>query len=253
MTGGAAGPFAGKVVVVTGATRGLGREICNGFAAAGASVAVSSRKADACEQVAADLAGTYGVATLPRACHVGHWDELPGLVDDVLARFGRVDVLVNNAGMSPVYRSLSDVSEELFDKIVAVNLKGPFRLSALVADSMLRTGGGAIVNIGSAAADLPTADEVPYAAAKAGLQSMTAGMARAYGPSVRVNCVVAGPFLTDVSEHWDKAAFQEKSERDFALRRGGQPHEIVGAVLYLAGASAGFTTGAMLHVDGGYR
>ena len=242
----------GRVALVTGATRGLGRAMVDGFAQAGADVVVVSRKADACEQVAKQLAADYGVETLPRAAHVGRWSELDGLVDDAYDRFGRVDVLVNNAGMSPLYDSVESVSEELFDKVVAVNLKGPFRLAALVGTRMAAGDGGSIINISSAGALRPRADILPYAAAKAGLNALTQGMAYAFGPSVRCNAIVAGTFMTDVSSSWDMDAFNARAQA-FALQRGGQPDEIVGAALYLASDASSYTTGSLLTVDGGQR
>ena len=242
----------GRVALVTGATRGLGRAMVDGFAQAGADVVVVSRKADACEQVAKQLAADYGVETLPRAAHVGRWAELDGLVEDAYDRFGRVDVLVNNAGMSPLYDSVDSVSEELFDKVVAVNLKGPFRLAALVGTRMAAGDGGSIINISSAGALRPRADILPYAAAKAGVNALTQGMAYAFGPSVRCNAIVAGTFMTDVSSSWDMDAFNARAQA-FALQRGGQPDEIVGAALYLASDASSYTTGSLLTVDGGQR
>ncbi|HET9900254.1 MAG TPA: glucose 1-dehydrogenase [Actinomycetes bacterium] len=242
----------GRVALVTGATRGLGRAMVDGFAQAGADVVVVSRKADACEQVAKQVAADYGVETLPRAAHVGRWAELDGLVEDAYDRFGRVDVLVNNAGMSPLYDSVDSVSEELFDKVVAVNLKGPFRLAALVGTRMAAGDGGSIINISSAGALRPRADILPYAAAKAGVNALTQGMAYAFGPSVRCNAIVAGTFMTDVSSSWDMDAFNARAQA-FALQRGGQPDEIVGAALYLASDASSYTTGSLLTVDGGQR
>jgi NAD(P)-dependent dehydrogenase (short-subunit alcohol dehydrogenase family) len=242
----------GRVALVTGATRGLGREIADGFARAGASIVVTSRKSDACEKVAAEIAEATGVATLPYAAHVGRWSELDGLVDAAYDRFGRVDVLVNNAGMSPLYDTVDSVSEDLFDKVVAVNLKGPFRLAALVGTRMAAGTGGSIINISSGGALRPRPDILPYAAAKAGLNALTMGMAYAFGPSVRCNAIVAGTFLTDVSASWDMDAFNVRAQA-FALQRAGQPDEIVGAALYLASDASSYTTGSLLTVDGGQR
>jgi NAD(P)-dependent dehydrogenase (short-subunit alcohol dehydrogenase family) len=163
---------------------------------------------------------------------------------------GHIDILVNNAGMAPLYEHLHEASEELFDKTIGVNLKGPFRLSALAADAMTATGGGSIINISSVAAMRPTQYEIPYAAAKAGLHLVTAGIALEYGPLVRANTIMAGPFLTDISEAWDMDAFTEFA-KSMPLRRGGQPDEIVGAALYFASDLSRYTTGAMLRVDGG--
>ena len=187
---------------------------------------------------------------MPYAVHVGHWDELDGLVDAAYEEFGHVDVLVNNAGMSPVYDNVVEVTETLFDKVIGVNLKGAFRLTALVGTRMASGTGGSIINISSAASTRPRPDVLPYAAAKAGLNALTAGFAHAFGPSVRCNAIMAGTFFTDVSKSWDMTAFETRAQR-FALRRGGQPSEIVGAALYLASDASSYTTGAVLPVDGG--
>ena len=243
-------PLAGKVALVTGGSRGLGRAMVLGFARAGADVIIASRKLDACEALARQVEAETGRQALPYACHVGHWSELDGLVDAAYARFGHVDVLVNNAGMSPVYPRVVDVTEELYDKVLDVNLKGPFRLTALVGTRMAAGDGGSIINISSTAAIHPGPATIPYSAAKAGVNAMTEAFAQAFGPKVRVNCIMPGPFLTDISKAWDMAAFERQAQQ-FALRRGGQPEEIVGAALYFASDASSFTTGAILRIDGG--
>jgi NAD(P)-dependent dehydrogenase (short-subunit alcohol dehydrogenase family) len=230
----------GKVALVTGGTRGLGREISAAFAAAGAAVIVSSRRAEACEEAAAALTAS-GAEAIGMACHVGHWSEVERLAEAAEAWKGGVDVLVNNAGMSPTYAELSDVSEELWDKVIGVNLLG---------EAMKRRGHGVIVNVSSTGAVRPTADIVPYSAAKAGLNAMTAALAGALGPEVRVNCIMPGPFHTDISSHWDLDRFGAIA-RSFPLRRGGRPEEIVGAALYLASDASSYTTGSVITVDGG--
>jgi NAD(P)-dependent dehydrogenase (short-subunit alcohol dehydrogenase family) len=240
----------GKVALVTGGSRGLGREMVLAMARAGADVAITSRKTESCEEVAAEVQATTGRRTFSYGCHVGHWDEVGELVDATYAEYGRVDVLVNNAGMSPLYPDLISVSEELFDKVIGVNLKGPFRLAALVGARMAGGNGGSIINVSSVAAIRPTPHELPYGAAKAGLENLTVGFAQAYGPTVRVNTIQCGPFYTDISEAWDK----ERAAQMFAaypLGRGGNPHEVVGAALYLASDASSFTTGTVLRVDGG--
>jgi len=238
-----------RVALITGATRGLGLTMAQAFAAAGAQVAVVSRKPEACEEVAAQLRES-GARASAFPCHVGHWDELEPLVERVYGELGRVDVLVNNAGMSPVYGALSEVSEELFDKVIAVNLKGPFRLGALVGERMVADGGGAIINVSSTGAVRPTRDIVPYAAAKAGVNAMTVGLADAFGPTVRVNAIMPGPFLTSIARGWDMEAFERRA-RSFPLRRAGEADEIAGAALYLASGASSYTTGTVLTVDGG--
>jgi NAD(P)-dependent dehydrogenase (short-subunit alcohol dehydrogenase family) len=242
----------GKVALVTGATRGLGRAIVDGFARGGADIIVTSRKAESCRAVANELAEATGVRTLAHAAHVGRWSDIEGLVDAAYAHFGRVDVLVNNAGMSPLYDTLTDVTEELFDKVLAVNLKGPFRLAVLMGKRMVEAGAGCIINVSSTGAVRPRPELLPYAAAKAGLNAITVGLAQALGPKVRVNGLMPGTFLTDVSRAWDPQAFAERAAT-FALRRGGEPDEMVGAALYLASAASSYTTGAILTVDGGQR
>jgi NAD(P)-dependent dehydrogenase (short-subunit alcohol dehydrogenase family) len=240
----------GKVALVTGGTRGLGRAMVSALAANGADVVVTSRDAEACRAVAKQLSEQSGRQAFARACHVGRWDEIGGLVDDVYAEMGRVDVLVNNAGISPLYAALDTVDEALFDKTVAVNLKGPFRLSALVGTRMAAGDGGSIISISSTAAVKPRPAYVPYAAAKAGLGALSEGLARTFGPKVRSNVVMAGPFQTDITANWDWDVFHARV-KEFALGRIGQPEEIVGAVLYLASDASSYTTGTVLSVDGG--
>jgi NAD(P)-dependent dehydrogenase (short-subunit alcohol dehydrogenase family) len=238
-----------RVVVVTGATAGLGRAMVTAFARCGAEVVVVSRRGEACEAVAAEIREAGGRA-VARTCHVGHWDELEPLVDGIYEELGRIDVLVNNAGSSPVYGRLSDVSEELWDKTLALNLKGPFRLSALVGERMATGDGGSILNVSSVGSIRPTRDIVPYAAAKAGLNAITVALADALGPKVRVNAILPGPFLTRISEAWDARVVEELT-RNFPMRRAGNPEEIVGAALYFASDASSYTTGTVMSVDGG--
>ena len=241
----------GKVVVVTGGSRGLGREMCLAFAAKGAKVVIASRKFDACEALAAEITHTFGRETLAVACHVGRWEDCDDLIATTLERFGTIDVLVNNAGMSPLYSSLGAVSEELFDKVIAVNLRGPFRLATLAAEHMQAHAGGSIINVSSTSSIQPNAAEVPYGAAKAGLNALTVALAHMFGPNVRVNGIMPGPFLTDISKAWDLDAFDARAKTTIPLQRGGQATEIVGAALYLASGASSYTTGSILKVDGG--
>ncbi len=239
----------GKVALVTGGSRGLGREIALGYADAGADVIVASRKLEACEEVAAEIRdrGRGGAAY---AVHIGHWAELEPLAEFAFERFGRLDVLVNNAGMSPLYDDVAEIGEELFDKVVGVNLKGPFRLTALVGKRMVAAGGGSIVNISSSAAVRPRADVIPYAAAKAGLNAMTQGFADAFVPAVRVNAILAGPFSTDIADAWEPERMEERLQH-YPLRRSGRPEEILGAALLLASDASSYITGSVVAVDGG--
>ena len=241
--------LSGKVAVVTGGSRGLGREMVLAFAEHGADIVIASRKIANCEAVA-DEVRAIGRRALAFGYHAASWTDADALADAAYAEFGRVDVLVNNAGMSPLYPSLADVSEELFDKVMGVNLKGPFRLSANIGTRMVAAGGGSIINISSVASHRPSPAEAPYAAAKAGINSLTRSLAAAFGPTVRVNCIVPGPFLTDISKAWDMQSFNEHAKTAYALGRGGEPGEIVGAALYFASDASSYTTGALLDVDG---
>jgi NAD(P)-dependent dehydrogenase (short-subunit alcohol dehydrogenase family) len=240
------------VAIVTGGSRGLGRALSLGLARAGANVVVTSRKLENCQGVA-DEARTFGVEALPLACHVGHWDELEALVDAVHRHFGRVDVLVNNAGIGPVAASMLEVSERLYESTMNVNFKGPFRLACLVGSRMVASGsGGSIINISSGAANHASPRTPIYGAAKAALNAVTTALAIEYGPTVRCNAIGLGPTETDVNVHWFRSrGFQRTAQANMALRRGAQPEEIVGTVLYLASAASSFTTGAVLQVDGG--
>ena len=241
----------GRTALVTGGSRGLGREIAFGLAAAGADVAIASRRIEACERTAAEIAEATGRRSLAFGADVSRWDQIEPLVEDVYAAFGKLDVLVNNAGKSPLYPSVEEIDERYWDGVLGLNLKGPFRLSALVGSRMARGEGGSIVNVSSVAATHPRPDSAPYAAAKAGLNALTIALAHTWGPKVRVNAILPGTFLTDISKHWDMEEFGRQAER-FAARRGGAPEEIVGAALYLASDASSYTTGSLLTVDGGY-
>jgi NAD(P)-dependent dehydrogenase (short-subunit alcohol dehydrogenase family) len=242
----------GKVALVTGGSRGLGREMVLAFAERGADVVIASRKIENCEAVA-DEVRALGRRALPVAYHAASWQGADDLVEAAYAEFGTVDVLVNNAGMSPLYSSVDAISEDLYDKVMGVNLKGPFRLAALVGTRMAAGDGGSIIFVSSIASRRNSPNELVYGAAKAGVNALTYGLARTFGPRVRVNCIVPGPFLTDISKAWDMDSFERTARGAFALERGGQPHEIVGAALYFATAASSYTTGTTLDVDGGPR
>ncbi len=238
-----------RVVLITGGSRGLGREMAFAAARCGADVVIASRNLQSCVAVAEKITATTGRAALAHEVHIGRWDQLEPLADAAYARFGKVDVLVNNAGMSPLYESLGTVSEKLFDSVVNLNFKGPFRLTALIGERMVADGGGSIINVSSSGSLRPDQYMLPYAAAKAGLNVLTEGFAKAFGPSVRVNTLMAGPFLTDVSKAWDFSAAEPFA--NFPLQRAGNPPEIVGAALFLMSDASSFTTGSILRADGG--
>ena len=246
--------LSGRVAIVTGGSRGLGREMVLAFAQRGADVVIASRKLENCEQLAREVERSTGRSALALAYHAGNWDDSQQLCDAAYERFGKVDVLVNNAGMSPLYKSVDSITEELYDKVLDVNLKGPFRLSALIGTRMADTdAGGSIIFVSSIASQRPSPNELVYGAAKAGVNNLTYGLSRTLGPKVRVNCIVPGPFLTDISKAWDLDDFQRRASSTFALERGGEPHEVVGAALYLASDASSYTTGALIDINGGPR
>jgi len=242
--------LSGKIAVVTGGSKGLGFAMARGFAEAGADVVVSSRKIEACEVAAQKIRAT-GRRCLPVACHVGDWQQCAALVDATIAEFGRIDVLVNNAGIAPLAPSLSEVSEALFDKTIGVNLKGPLRLGALAAEHMGE--GSTIINISSVASLRPIPFTAVYACAKAGLNTLTAVMAQEFAAKgIRANGIICGTFWTDSF----RASLPTKEAAAAAaqgnvLGRVAEAEEIVGTALYLATDASSFTTGQMIQVDGG--
>jgi NAD(P)-dependent dehydrogenase (short-subunit alcohol dehydrogenase family) len=248
----------GRTAIITGGSRGLGKEMALAFAEHGANVVVASRKKENCEEVA-EVIRAMGKGALAVGYHAGSWDDAQKLADAAIGEFGKIDILVNNAGMAPLYSSLVDVTEDLYNKVLDVNLKGPFRLSALIGTHMTTPDasghihGGAIINVSSTSSQRPSPNEVVYGAAKAAINTLTIGLSRTYGPHVRVNCIVPGPFLTDISKAWDLEQFNQRAKTAYSLQRGGQPHEIVGAALYLASDASSYTTGMLLNVDGGPR
>ena len=209
---------------------------------------VASRKLDNCEAVASEVR-KLGRKALAVSAHVGKWAECDALIERAYAEFGRLDVLVNNAGMSPPCPS-HDMPESLFDSVMNLNFKGPFRLASQIGHRMAQGDGGAIINISSTGALMALPGVVPYGAAKAALNAMTVSMSREYAPKVRVNTISAGPFLTDIADAWDP---KRREKQPVAIGRPGNPEEIVTAALMLASPSSSFTTGALLRVDGGQR
>ena len=238
--------FSGKTVLVTGGSRGLGYEMVKAFAEQGADIIIVSRKLDACEEVAEEVR-KLGRKALALSAHCGKWEEIDPMIEKAYEVFGKVDILVNNAGMSPRVPS-HEVPETLFDSVLNLNFKGPFRIGSQIGKRMADGDGGVIINISSTGALMPLPEVVPYSGAKAALNAMTVSFAREYGPKVRVNTISAGPFLTDISKAWPE---KMRETADNALGRPGKPEEIVTAALCLASDASSFTTGTILRVDGG--
>src|SRR5262245_43964243 len=228
-----------KVAVVTGGARGIGRAITQGLAEAGADVIICSRNLEHCEEMADAVTASTGRRAWARRLHVGHWDEIEPFAEDAWNHFGKVDVLVNNAGMSPLYDDLRDVTEDYWEKVVGVNLKGPFKMTVEFGTRMFEADGGSIINLSTLASLGPMPNTIPYGAAKAGVNAMARGFVRAWGRKVRVNTIIPGAFRTDVTRFW--ASIPEGI---------GEPEEMVGAVIYLASEAASYTTGAELRVAG---
>jgi NAD(P)-dependent dehydrogenase (short-subunit alcohol dehydrogenase family) len=238
--------LAGKVALVTGGSRGLGYQMVKAFAEHGADLIIVSRKLIACEIVAEEVRA-LGCRALALSAHVGKWDDIDRMLEAAYAEFGHIDILVNNAGMAPRAPS-HEISEALFDSIVNLNFKGPFRLASQVAKRMSDGDGGVIINISSTASLRPVPQVVPYGCAKAALNAMSLCFSREYAPRVRTNTIVAGPFLTDIAKAWPP---EMRESAPNAVGRPGRPEEIVSTALYLASPASSYTTGALIRVDGG--
>jgi len=238
--------FTGKIALVTGGSRGLGYQMVKAFAERGADLIIASRKLDACEAVA-DEVRALGRKALALSVHAAKWDQIDAMIEAAYAAFGRIDILVNNAGMSPRVPS-HEMTEALFDSVVGLNFNGPFRLASQVARRMADGEGGVIINVSSSGSIMPLPQVIPYGSSKAALNAMSVSLAREYGPKVRVNTLMPGPFLTDISKAWDESA---RETQPVALGRPGEPHEIVTAALFLASPASTYTTGSIVRVDGG--
>jgi NAD(P)-dependent dehydrogenase (short-subunit alcohol dehydrogenase family) len=240
----------GKVAVVTGGSRGIGRAVSFALAGAGAEVVVASRKLDNCATTAAAITADTGRRAVPMAVNVSHWEQCDQLVEDVYAEFGRCDVLINNAGLSPLYPDLASVTEELYDKTHAVNAKGPFRLATLIATRMFEGDGGSIINVSTAGSWRPNDIDLPYAMAKAGLNALTLGLAGSFNPKVRANTVLPGPFETDITKAWGDGTIELVNETN-PMRRIGQPEDMAGVCVFLASDASSYVNGAQILCDGG--
>jgi NAD(P)-dependent dehydrogenase (short-subunit alcohol dehydrogenase family) len=244
--------LAGKVVVVTGASRGIGEAVAEAFAAAGARLVLASRKIEGVEPVAERIRARGGEA-LGLACHTGRAAEVEALAARARETFGGVDVLVNNAATSPHFGPLLTAEESHWDKTFEVNVKGYFHCIRACVPLMRERGGGAIVNVASVAAMAPHTGLGVYGVSKAAVVMLTRTLAlELAAEQIRVNAIAPGLIQTRFSEAlWATPGAQEKALRAIPQRRMGQPEDLTGAVLYLASDAARFTTGAVLVVDGG--
>jgi NAD(P)-dependent dehydrogenase (short-subunit alcohol dehydrogenase family) len=246
----------GKVAVVTGSTKGIGKAMARGLAAAGASVVVSSRKQELCTAVAEELSVETGAEVLGIACHVGEWDAIPAFVEAVCDRLGGIDVLVNNAGINPARVTASDMTLEYWRKVFSVNLEGPLRLSQCTAPVMRERGGGSIINIATMAGYSGGPNVCAYGASKAALINLTKSNAQEWAPwKVRVNVLSPGPFLTEMMEGGARTApgFLDLVANGTMMKRVADVGEIVGPVVYLASDASSFVTGDDISVSGGMQ
>lgn len=238
--------FTGKVALVTGGSRGLGYQMVKAFAERGADVIIASRKLENCEKVADEMRD-LGRKALAVSAHVGKWPECDRLIEEAYAAFGHVDILVNNAGMSPRMPS-HEVSEQLFDSVVNLNFKGPFRLASQVGKRMMDGDGGCIINVTSSGSLMPLPETVPYGSSKAALNAMSRSLAWEYAPKVRINTLSPGAFRTDIVEAWP-----DKGRGPIAIPRGhaAEPEDIVTAALFLASPASVNVTASLVRCDGG--
>ncbi len=242
-----------RVALVTGASRGIGRSIAQLLAGQGATVVISSRRLPGCEEVVREIREAGGEA-IALACHIGEPEQIVAAFAEIDARYGRIDILVNNAATNPYYGPAVDMELPALQKTLDVNLRGYFVASVEAGRRMIGCGKGSVVNIASVNAVRPMQGQVLYSMTKAAIVNMTQGLAREWGPAgVRVNAVVPGIVETRFAAalHED-ARLRATFESLLPLGRIGQPDEIAGAVLYLVSDAAGYTTGSCITVDGGW-
>src|SRR5262245_24998516 len=245
--------LAGKVAIVTGGGRGIGKAITKRFAEAGANVVIASRKFENLQDTAKELASLPG-KIIPIACHVGHKNQIEEMIRQTQARVGPVDILVNNSATNIGQGPALEVTDEMLDKMMDVNVKAALRLVRLIVPEMIeRKSGGSIINIASIAGLRPQPGGLLYSFTKAGLIMMTRSWAQEFGPHhIRVNAIAPGLIQTDLSEFfWRDETRRAQYETASPLHRIGQAEEVAGMALYLASDEASFVTGQVMAVDGG--
>ena len=241
-----------KVAIITGSTKGIGKAIAEEYAKAGAKVVISSRKADVCEQVASELR-EQGFEALPVACHVGDKAQLQNLVDQTLAAWGKIDILVCNAATNPVYGPTHKVSDEAFDKIMGTNVKGTFWLTNMVLPQMAEKGEGAVVLLSSIAGIRGNTTIGTYGVSKAAEAALARNLAVEWGPKgIRVNSIAPGLIKTDFAKAlWEDPVRVKRAEDKTPLRRIGDPVDIAGLAVFLSTKASAYVTGQVIVADGG--
>ncbi len=242
----------GKVALVTGSTKGIGRSIVEELARCGAKVVVSSRKADACEQVADELKA-LGFEAIAIPCHVGKKDDLQNLVNKTLETWGRIDVLVCNAATNPVYGPTSEMTDEAWDKIMETNVKGTFWLTNMVLPQMAELGGGSVILLSSIAGLRGNTTIGTYGVSKAAEAALARNLAVEWGPkNIRVNSIAPGLIKTDFAKAlWEDPVRVKRAEEKTPLRRIGDPVDIAGLAVFLACPASAYVTGQVIVADGG--
>lgn len=244
--------LAGKVALVTGSTKGIGKSIAEQMANAGAKVVISSRKADACEAVRAEFAAR-GQDAIAVPCNVGRKDELTKLIDAVMAKWGRIDILVCNAATNPVYGPMANVSDDAFDKIMLTNVKSVFWLANMVLPQMAERKEGVMIIISSIGALRGSSHLGLYGTSKAAEAGLCRALACEWGPKgIRVNAIAPGLIRTDFARAlWEDDTKRKAREALTPLRRIGDPKDIGGVAVFLASEAASFVTGQLIAADGG--
>lgn len=244
--------LSGKVAVITGSTRGIGKSIAEELAAAGARVTVSSRKADACEAVSKEFTAR-GIEHLARPANVSRREDLQALADAALDKWGRIDIVVTNAASNPYYGPLSGLPDEAFDKIFANNVKSTLWLAGMTLPHVAKQGGGSFIVVGSIAGLLANTVIGAYGMSKAAAHHLVRNLAAEWGPkNVRVNAIAPGLIRTDFARAlWEDEARRREREQATPLRRLGEPRDIGGIAVFLASEAAAFITGQVIVADGG--
>lgn len=243
----------GKIAFVSGASRGIGASIATLLAQHGAHVILASRRADACEKVAAAIVEAGGSAEV-MACHIGEMEQIEKVFADITAKHGRLDILINNAAANPYFGSIQDTDLAAFNKTVDVNIRGYFFMSSYAVKLMAKSGGGSIVNVASVNGVIPGGFQGIYSITKAAVISMTKAFAKEAAPlGIRVNALLPGATETKfASALTQNPVILNELLKHVPLNRVAQPDEMAGAVLYLVSPAASYTTGTCLNVDGGY-
>ena len=242
----------GKVAVITGSSKGIGKAIAERMAEHGAKVVISSRKAEPCEEVAAGIRAKGGEAiVIP--CHVAHKDQLQNLVDKTVAQWGGIDILVGNAGINPYFGPAAGISDEAWDRIMGTNIRSNMWLANMVLPQMAARGGGAVIIVSSLGGLRGTAQLGAYAVSKAADMQLARNICVEWGPkNIRANCLAPGIIRTDFARAlWENPVIYRKRTRDTPLQRIGEVDEVAGAAVFLASAAGNFISGQTLAIDGG--